>query len=164
MIRVAIADQQRAVRVDRRRLRRAVQWVLFQEGIAEAQISLAIVDDATIRRLHRQFLDRDEPTDVLSFLFERSAKSLDGEIVVSGQTARQVARLYHRPAFAELLMYVLHGVLHLVGWRDDTPRRRAEMDARQQEYLAGLGVGPLGPATPNRPRNSCRAKRPPRSS
>ena len=140
MIRVRVANHQTAVRVDRRRVCRAVRMVLRQEGIHEAQISVAVVDDAAIRQLHRRYLGRNEPTDVLSFLLERSRDGLEGEIVVSGQTARRLAREYRWTAARELLLYVVHGALHLAGWRDRTRKERAAMRSRQREYLTQLGV------------------------
>jgi probable rRNA maturation factor len=141
MIRVAIADRQCTMRIDRRSLRRAVRTVLREEGVRAAEISLAVVEDAAIRQLHARYLHRDEPTDVLSFLLERSPAGLDGEIVVSGQTARRVAPKYRSTPARELLRYVIHGALHLAGWVDDTPRRRAAMRRREQECLARLGCG-----------------------
>ena len=140
MIRVRVANHQTAVRVNRRRLCRAVRMVLRQEGIDEAEISVAVVDDAAIRQLHRRYLGRDDPTDVLSFLLERSPAGLEGEIVVSGQTACTAAREYGWSAARELLLYVVHGALHLAGWKDRTRKERAAMRSRQREYLARLGI------------------------
>jgi probable rRNA maturation factor len=139
VIRVQIANHQTAVAVDRRKLRQAVRMVLQGEGIDEADISLAVVDDAAIRQLHRRYLGQDEPTDVLSFLLDREGGRLDGEIVVSGETAGRAAPEYGCTAAQELLLYVIHGALHLAGWNDDTPKKRAEMWGRQRDYLARLG-------------------------
>ena len=65
--------------------------ILHDAGIEDAQISVAVVDDATIARLHEEFLNDPEPTDVLSFVLERSAGRLEGEIVVSAETAQAAA-------------------------------------------------------------------------
>ena len=69
-------------------MRGAVQAIVRDAGIAEAQISVAVVDDTTIARLHKEFLGDPDPTDVLSFLLERSPDILEGEVVVSAETAR----------------------------------------------------------------------------
>ncbi len=137
MIHIAIANRQRALPVDTRSLRRALRTILRDEGIAEAEISLAIVDDGTIRQLHRQYLGQDEPTDVLSFILERSEGRLEGEVVVSADTARREAARYGNSQADELLLYVIHGTLHLVGYRDDTRKTRAVIRARERRYLAG---------------------------
>ena len=151
MIRVAIANRQTALSIDRRRLRRAVRMVLRDEGIDEAEVSLAVVDDAAIRPLHLRFLGHDGPTDVMSFLLDRPAAGpLEGEIVVSAETALRVAPEYGGTPSEELLFYVIHGALHLAGWTDDTPRKRAAMWRRQQEYLDRLGEAADGRGVPDR--------------
>jgi probable rRNA maturation factor len=137
LIHIAIANRQRALPVDRRRLRRVLRTILKDEGIAEAEISLAIVDDRTIRELHRRYLGQDEATDVLSFVFERSEGRLEGEVVVSADTARTAGARYGNSPADELLLYVIHGTLHLAGYRDDSRRARASMRAKERKYLAG---------------------------
>jgi probable rRNA maturation factor len=103
--------------------------------IAAASISLAIVDDPTIARLHQQFLADPEPTDVLSFVLESSAEMLEGEVVVSADTARACAPRYGCTPAEELLRYVVHGTLHLVGYDDTTPQKRAVMRKREKQYM-----------------------------
>ena len=141
MIRIDIANRQKTLPVDRRLLRRAVRAILEDEGIADAEISLAIVDDPTIRQLHRQYLDHDEPTDVLSFVLQRSEGRLEGEVIVSADTARSAAARYRRTPAEELLLYVIHGTLHVVGYRDDTRQARAKMSCRQREHLCRIVGG-----------------------
>ncbi len=119
-------------------LRRAVRAVLADEGVSEAEISLAIVDDREIRELHRRYLGEDEPTDVLSFVLDRSENRLEGEVIASADTARRVAARYSNSASDELLLYVIHGTLHLVGYRDDTRRAKSEMRARERRCLAAM--------------------------
>jgi probable rRNA maturation factor len=161
VIQVLLANEQTALAVDRRPLCRAVRRILRDEAIAEARVSLAIVDDPTIRRLHRRFLARDHPTDVLSFTLERSAGSLDGEVVVSAQTACRVAVRFGWSPAHELLLYVIHGTLHLVGMEDSSPGGRARMRASERHYLAQFGLEPpvaLGPPTRHRSRPAPRRR------
>jgi probable rRNA maturation factor len=101
---------------------------------------LAVVDDPAIRELHRKYLEEDEPTDVLSFVLERSEDCLEGAVVVSGETARATAPQFGWPAEDELLLYVIHGVLHLVGYEDATPPQQAAMRAQERAYLSRFGV------------------------
>jgi probable rRNA maturation factor len=67
---VAIANRQAALRIDRRRLIRLAKAVLEMEEVALAEISVAIIDDAQIHAINRQFLNHDCPTDVISFLLD----------------------------------------------------------------------------------------------
>jgi probable rRNA maturation factor len=144
VISIRIANQQTMVPLDRRLLRRAANAVLRGESIRHAKISLAVVDDAAIRPLNRRYLGHDFATDVLSFLFDRDDSGLEGEIVVSAETARAAAQDFGCPPGDELLLYVVHGMLHLAGYDDQTPRQRAAIQEREDRYLAHLGVKRAG--------------------
>jgi probable rRNA maturation factor len=138
VITVHIANQQRFVSLDRRRLRRAVSRALREAGVADAELSIAVVDDAAIAVLHGRYLDDPTPTDVLSFPLDSSPGRLEGQIVVSGETALRRAPRYGWPAADELLLYVIHGALHLVGYDDATPADRRAMRRRERELLAAV--------------------------
>lgn len=138
LIRVPIANRQRVLKIDRLLIRRAVRHVLQDHGITEALLSVAVVDDPTIARLHGMYLSDPDPTDVLSFVLDKSGHRLEGEVVVSAQTAAAVARRYKATPEMELLRYVIHGTLHLVGYRDRTKLQRARMRAQERRYLRSL--------------------------
>jgi probable rRNA maturation factor len=121
VIAIHITNRQKTLKLDRRRMRQVVRAIVGDAGISEATISIAIVDDAAIAKLHEQFLDDPEPTDVLSFVLERSEESLEGEVVASADTAKACAPRYNSTPEEELLLYVIHGTLHLV---DTTTLRR----------------------------------------
>ncbi len=160
MIDVAIANEQSTLAVDEDRLRRAVAMVLGDAEIAEATVSVAVVDDPTIHRLNRQYLDHDYATDVLSFLLDRDERSLDGEVVVSADTAASCAGRYGWSAEDELLLYVVHGMLHLVGYDDGEPEERAEMRSQERACLERFGMTPpveeMNRTTPSRQRGMAR--------
>ncbi len=142
MLNIKIADDQQNLMLDHARLRIVIESVLRGEGIDEADISLAIVDDPQIHELNRRFLDHDEPTDVLSFVLEQRPGYLEGEIVVSADTAAARAVQFNWPPQDELLLYVVHGTLHLAGYDDQTPELRAEMRRRERHYLGSYGLTP----------------------
>jgi len=141
-IQVAVANRQQRLEIDRRLLCEAVRNVLAEAGIRRGRVSVAVVDDVEMQRLNRQFLDHDYPTDVLSFLLEPSPRQFEAEIVVSADTAALQAREYGWAVDDELLLYVIHGSLHLVGHDDHDPRQRAAMRAQEREHLARLERGP----------------------
>lgn len=140
MITIDIHNAQSQLSLDQQRLRDAVRMILQGESLSRAEISIAVVDDPAICELHRKYLQRDEPTDVLSFLLERSPQHLEGEVIVSAQTAVAAAPGFHWLAEDELLLYVIHGTLHLVGYDDGTPRQRAEMRRQERACLARFGL------------------------
>jgi probable rRNA maturation factor len=137
---VTVTNAQSKLPVDKKRLRQAVRMILRDESISHAKIGVAVVDDSTIAELHQRYLDDPDPTDVLSFVLERSPNYLEGEIVVSADTAAASAPDYNWMADEELLLYVIHGALHLVGYDDTAPKKRAEMREKEREYLARLGL------------------------
>lgn len=145
--RIALINET-AVAIDEPRIERAIRWALAETLYDEATISVAIVDDETIHELNRQFLAHDYPTDVLSFTLEDSPPQLEGEIVVSVDTAEQNGREAGWSAADELLLYVIHGTLHLAGFLDKSPEDFAEMRAAEAAVLDRLGVA----RSPNDPR------------
>ncbi|MGD9722157.1 MAG: rRNA maturation RNase YbeY [Pirellulales bacterium] len=137
---IEISDQQSCIQADRPRMLRAAEAILRDAGASDAQLSIALVDDPTIHALNRRFLAHDYPTDVLSFLLHRDGVVLEGEVIASAETARRAAAGYGWTADDELLLYVVHGTLHLVGHDDASDEQREAMRAREREYLALVGV------------------------
>jgi len=108
-----------------------------------AELSLALVGDARMSRLHRQFMEMDGPTDVLTFPmeFETSGLAISGEVVVCVPEARRQAKTRRTAVERELLLYALHGMLHLCGFDDQTKAGFREMHAREDQILTRLGLG-----------------------
>jgi probable rRNA maturation factor len=139
MGKIAIATPQERVAVDRKRVREVVRAVLEGEGMTDAEVSLAFVDNPTIHALNKRYLGHDEPTDVLSFpLSEPGAKRLAGELVIGAEVAQAQARERGHDAQDELALYVIHGLLHLCGYDDKTDEAARAMRRRERHYLKEL--------------------------
>lgn len=139
-IRISVNNQQSLFDVDRDRIVEAARSVLDSQQITAAEISVAIVDDPQIHTLNREHLNHDYPTDVLSFLYESTPQSIDGELIVSTDTARRVGREHSMQEHDELLLYIVHGTLHLLGFDDDTDEAQLEMRALEQQHMSQLGI------------------------
>jgi probable rRNA maturation factor len=137
---VYLANQQCEHAVDERQLIEAVHLVLRDSAFTSATISLAVVDDPTIHDLNRRYLNHDFPTDVLSFGLDERAGHLEGEVILSADTATAEAAEIGWPPAAEQLLYVIHGTLHLVGYRDKTPDEAQAMRAAEAKYLRRFGI------------------------
>jgi probable rRNA maturation factor len=138
---IAIASPQEIVPIDRKRLREVVRAVLVGEGITDADISLAFVDNATIHQLNKRYLNHDEPTDVLTFpLSEANARTLAGELVIGVEVAQAHAAERQHDVQPELTLYVIHGLLHLCGFDDKSGQTAARMRERERHYLRQLGL------------------------
>jgi probable rRNA maturation factor len=106
----------------------------------EGRLSLAVVSDATMRRVNRDFHACDEPTDVLAFALGAGGDDgFDAEVVVSLDTARREAAAHRVEPAAELMLYVVHGVLHLMGYDDHALADARRMHARAVSILDGIG-------------------------
>lgn len=139
MIRVSVASPQELVPLDYQGLKAAARTVLEGEGVAEAKVTLAFVDNPHIHRLNKQFLDHDEPTDVLTFPYtDPGAKKLEGEVVIGVEVAKEYAADRGHAVELELVLYVIHGCLHLCGYTDTDAAGEKEMRTKEREYLAAL--------------------------
>lgn len=125
-----------------RTLRRRIARAVALTGFA-GRVSVALVDDAAMRAVNRDFHSCDEPTDVLAFALDRPrgapADAFDAEVVVSVDTARLEAAERGVSPSAEVLLYVVHGVLHLLGEDDHDAVAYRRMHARALAILAALG-------------------------
>ena len=140
MIEIALNNQQSCLEIDRQRLTSAAREILEELGPPHCQLSIAVVDNPSIHTLNRQYLQHDYATDVLSFLLEDDEHHLEGEVVVSAEMAVQQCDRFGWTAGDELLLYVIHGVLHLVGLDDHDEEARAKMRAAERTFLARFGL------------------------
>lgn len=140
------------------RLIAAAEWVLERHGAAEGtEMSLVISDDDEVRELNRQFRGIDAPTDVLSFpaeaepvpedveLDEDEANEYLGDLVLSLPYIRRQAAAEQHSVVEELLLAVIHGTLHLLGYDHDTPENQDAMWEAQAEALTAFGVSIVVP-------------------
>lgn len=138
---IEIADQQNA-EFDADPLIAAIQMIADDHDISRSEISVAIVDDPTMRKLNQQYLQHDYETDVLSFVldWDEDTGSLLGQLIVSTDTAANLAADVGSTMQEELLLYVIHGMLHLVGYDDKQPAAALEMRAAEKEYLSRFNI------------------------
>jgi probable rRNA maturation factor len=141
-IRIDIADEQDTHQVDYDQLIAAIKTILRDAGFTSGEISLAIVDDAAMHALNKQYLQHDYPTDVLSFVLELDEQCLDGQLIVSADYAAREAPTFGWTLNDELLLYTIHGALHLIGHDDLEPELKALMRERETYYLAQFGLAP----------------------
>jgi len=99
------------------------------------EIRIIFVDDQRIQHLNEVYLQHDYPTDVIAFSLAETAEALDGEVYVSVDRAADQAQEYQISIQAELWRLVIHGVLHLLGYNDQTITWRQEMSRKEDLYL-----------------------------
>lgn len=167
MYEIEVANRQDHLEIDPDFLVGVAQRTLEQEQVRRAEISIALVDNASIHELNRRFLNHDYPTDVLSFLLDEeafldeeprgkeapvrqraqgtprgAARAFGGEVILSTEMALQTAMQYHWNPRDEVVLYLVHGLLHLCGYDDLTEQELQVMRAREREILRHWNLVP----------------------
>ncbi|MCX5857142.1 MAG: rRNA maturation RNase YbeY [Deltaproteobacteria bacterium] len=119
-----IENQQKKVKLDLRRIRRAVHKLKKALKCADQEISLLFVDNEQIREMNRQYLNRDHATNVISFPLKEGAyghinPQVLGDIVISVERAFQDAAAGDLSLDDEIDFLVIHGLLHLLGYNHE---------------------------------------------
>lgn len=112
-----------------------------------AEVSILLTTDEHIHQLNRDYRGKDRPTDVLSFRQLEEEDSRDeydelvmlGDVVISVETAARQAAQRNRPLDDEVSLLVVHGILHLLGYDDETDEGAEEM---REHERAVLGLEP----------------------
>ena len=155
MVIVEIRNQQKKIPLNPSRIIKIVKKVLKHEGVLKAELSIVFLTDRKIRLLNKKFLKRDNATDVLSFDYtepsrgdpakssKRSSTSpgqsiyakLEGEVVISAATAYTNARQFNTSPDKEIMLYVIHGILHLLGYDDHSAKDKKRMRGKECELM-----------------------------
>ena len=125
-------------------------------GLSEEELSLTLVSDRAMGRLNRETFGRRGPTNVIAFPLDDAPTpggppALLGEVVISLQTTRRQAHEFDWPWRELLDFFLIHGILHLLGYDHGDPAAEARMTARTWELMAVLYPGrswDLEPAPP----------------
>lgn len=96
------------------------------------EVEVSIVSDEVIAQVHEDFMDIPGATDVITFEH--------GEIVISAETAREYGTRYGNSFERELMLYIIHGLLHLAGHEDEDAEERAEMEKIQTRILEQVWI------------------------
>jgi probable rRNA maturation factor len=142
LIDFAISNRQDLVSLDTNLVRRAAEIIFQDITAAEIQISISLVDDAEMSELHGRYLADRTTTDVLTFV-DQETDILSIEIVANGPYALREGTERGWSGEQELLLYVIHGMLHGIGMDDKTSADREAMFEAQRNTLNQLGLDPL---------------------
>ena len=137
-----LLDEQDELAVDLEKVQTLCERILDDGGVTSGRINVVLVNSDTIHQYNKDFLQHDYPTDVISFTTEdrRNEGYLEGEILACTEVAKERAEEFGWTAEEELLLYVVHGMLHLTGFDDVTPEQKTAMQEKERTYLAMLGI------------------------
>ncbi len=142
---VAVANRQRTEKINARLLKQIVDELFVELKITEAELGINLVGAREMAKVNWQFLQHEGSTDVITFSYEnskvRSQKSelkLHGELFICVDEAVLQAKSFKTSWQSEVVRYIVHGVLHLVGHDDMEPALRRKMKREENRLLRKL--------------------------
>lgn len=138
MITILIKNLQKKIPIDQAKIKRTVLKIISKEGLPKnSEVNLSFISDARIKRLNSLYHGRDSATDVLAFDLGCRGKQRVCDIYISADTAVRNSRRYSSRPAAELLLYVIHAMLHIAGYDDHKSGDIELMRKKEQVYLNG---------------------------
>ncbi|MFI0435606.1 MAG: rRNA maturation RNase YbeY [Parachlamydiaceae bacterium] len=139
---VNVMNEQEALKIDPLQVERLVQKVIEFEGQSCAEVNIYFVDTPTICDLHAQFFNDPTPTDCISFPMdeenERPEERLMGEVFVCPATAIEYAIRHKKNVYTETSLYIIHGLLHLMGYDDIEEEEIVVMRKAEERHITLL--------------------------
>ncbi|MFH1768153.1 MAG: rRNA maturation RNase YbeY [Candidatus Omnitrophota bacterium] len=137
---VRIKNLQNRKTINQSKIRGIITIILSYLKIPDKSLSLVLCDNALIRRLNRKYFNKNSPTDVIAFpLNDKFSPSFLGEIIISIEETLKNSRVYETSFNREFKLYLIHGILHLLGYSDRKNKGRALMEKKQEEIILFLG-------------------------
>ena len=147
---ITFENYQKKVPLNPSQILKITKTILRHEGVDKASLSIVFATRQRIKALNKKFLHRDYGTDVLAFDLsdnavsrqksQRKPKIVVGDIIISTDAALKNAKTYETALSREITLYVIHGILHLLGFDDHSPRDIKKMRKKEQELLDYLGI------------------------
>jgi len=121
-------------------LRTRARRLLHAIGRPDGELSIVLVDDATIQQYNQQYRGKDQPTDVLSFAmgegeFGNINPSILGDVVISVPTALRQTHQSKRTLIDQVTFLLTHGLLHLVGHDHETDEQERDMNRETRRLM-----------------------------
>ena len=136
-MKVNILNQQDIFEVSQDVLSSVVKAFFAHENITIDEISIFLVDDKKISDLHNQFFNDSSPTDCISFPIDKIGTPFCylGDIFISTETALAYAKAHNLCPFSEVALYLVHGLLHLIGYNDVTEKDLQTMRKKEKSCI-----------------------------
>ena len=139
-MKIEITNQQRIKRLNSKTLQKDILEVCRLLKLpGSGTISFLFCDNRQIRSLNRKYFKKSSNTDVISFpLKDEFSKNYLGEVVVSLEQAVKVAKRYKNSWQKEFMLYIIHGILHLIGYTDAKVKDREKMKRKENKILDAI--------------------------
>ncbi len=132
---VNISSSQSTLRIPRKKITALVEFIVRSEDADMEEVDIAVVTSRRIAALNRRYLQHAGATDVLSFDLSSPGSGVAAQIIVCSDVAVREARARGLGPQRELMLYIAHGLLHVLGYDDTNSKSAAKMYVRQEELL-----------------------------
>jgi probable rRNA maturation factor len=119
--------------------RKTTAWIkktIEQENLELSSLNIIFCSDEYLAEMNERYLGHQTLTDIITFDHSETRKAINGEIFISIPRVRENAVRFKIAFDSELHRVIIHGVLHLIGYGDKTPRQKARMREREDTYLS----------------------------
>ena len=123
---------------EKRKVAAWLKMVAEQEGYTLGDVTYIFCSSEVHRKMNIDFIGHDYFTDIITFDYSdrKGTRVVSGDIFIDVETVADNARIYGTTAREEMLRVVVHGVLHLCGQKDKSPRAEKQMHRKEDKYLA----------------------------
>ena len=138
---VDVINKQTSLNISTENVQLIVKEVLYLENKTCDEIAVYFVDTAEISALHEKFFDDPSPTDCISFPIDSQEKTdycILGDVFVCPQTAIEYASQHNTDSHSETTLYIVHGILHLLGYDDITEKDYVIMKKKESKHMDNL--------------------------
>jgi len=139
---VNISDEQSSLKINPAQVKKLVKKVIQLEGHSCDEVNIYFVDTSSICDLHLEFFNDDSPTDCISFPMDVEEDDFPirilGEVFVCPETALQYAKENDQNTYEETTLYIVHGLLHLMGYDDIDDLDREKMREAEKRNMDSL--------------------------
>jgi probable rRNA maturation factor len=112
-----------------------IEKIMKLKLIKNATIEFNFVDNKYIKNINKKYLNKEYATDIISFNLEEKNKDILGDIYISIEQAKTNASNFNNSFENEIKLLIIHGILHLLGYRDYTENEKLEMNKEQTMLL-----------------------------
>ena len=112
-----------------------IKKILSKYNISDASISIILSNKTLLNKLKKDYFNLNHFTDVIAFNLEEKGESLDGEVYISIDDVSENSKEYRVDFNDEFKRVIIHGVLHLIGFEDNTKQAKKEMTTLENSYM-----------------------------
>jgi probable rRNA maturation factor len=122
----------------KRKIKHWITDTIISEGYKLSELNFILCSDEYLLRINQDYLQHDDYTDVITFDNSEELKMIVGDIFISIDRIKENATNFNAPVLTELCRVIIHGTLHLLGYKDKNKKDKLQMTEKEDYYLKRL--------------------------